>query len=115
MKIRINMVAIRRSILFYQVLFYVVFFIEYLEAFSGKKTIIFLGNYIFFLFEAFSFKECQNSKLPDPKIPGVTDCLSWTASVQKQGVDLVKWCSNTDNYQKCCLTCRSIFEYFSFL
>lgn len=110
MKIRINMVAIRRSI----ILFYGVFFIEYLEAFSGKKNILFLGYYNFFSFETFSCKECQNSKLPDPKIPGVIDCLSWTAYVQKQGVDLVKWCSNTDNYQKCCLTCRSKFECFAF-
>ena len=56
-----------------------------------------------------AFSECSNSGLADPSISGVTDCPSWLAYLQSTGQDVVSWCSNSANYQKCCITCRSKF------
>lgn len=53
------------------------------------------------------FSECPNSNLADPNISGVTDCQSWLAYVQYQGINPVTWCSISANYQKCCLTCQN--------
>ena len=39
---------------------------------------------------------------------GVTNCLTWLAYAQSTGVNIQNWCSNPNNYQKCCITCQSI-------
>lgn len=52
-------------------------------------------------------EECPNSGVQDPNVVGVTDCLSWLAYLQTQSVNVLTWCANSTNFQKCCLTCQS--------
>ena len=76
-------------------------------AFSGKILFIFNNqeNIINFLL----IKECPNSGLSDPAIPGVYDCLSWFAYGQSIGNNIQNWCANATIAKKCCLTCQSKF------
>ena len=58
----------------------------------------------------FSFKECRDSGVPDPQIPGIYNCLQWVAYAQTQGQNIKDWCSNSQNFQKCCMTCQSMYN-----
>jgi hypothetical protein len=37
----------------------------------------------------------------------VSNCLSLVAYYQSMGKNIQQWCSDSNNYQKCCITCQS--------
>ncbi len=83
------------------------------NAFSGIIHLFYYKSKLSHLIISLFFKECRNSNLPDPDIPGVTNCQQWLAYASAvKGVNIVHWCSDTANFQKCCLTCESNLKFF---